>query len=185
LRIGLISDTHLPALGKEPPHEVARAFDGVDLILHAGDIYNADCLDWLERIAPVIAVEVPPAPVWGDPRVADRRVLALEGHRIGLVHDLAIRGCDEVIPGALERDFPSGTSVQAALEPFFGEPVDAVVFGHSHIAVAETHQGILFVNPGSPTLPRQVRRLGSVGIMELRANSRDGWIVELASLRAD
>jgi putative phosphoesterase len=179
----VFSDTHLPALGKEPPPEVAQAFDGVELILHAGDIYNAECLDWLERIAPVIAVEVPPAPVWGDPRVVERRVLEVEGHRIGLVHDLAIRGCDEVIPGALQRDFPSGTSVLSALETFFGEAVDAVVFGHSHIAVAETHQGILFVNPGSPTLPRQVRRLGSVGIMELQPDSRDAWIVELAGLR--
>ena len=63
MRVGLISDTHAPALGVHPPAEVERAFAGVDLILHAGDIYSSDCLDWLERIAPVVAVEVAPAPV--------------------------------------------------------------------------------------------------------------------------
>ena len=72
MRIGLISDTHLPALGVEPPVEVARAFAGGELILHAGDIDSSACFDWLERIAPVVAVEVPPAPVIGDPRVMER-----------------------------------------------------------------------------------------------------------------
>jgi predicted phosphodiesterase len=66
MRIGLISDTHSPAMGVHPPEQVARAFEGVDLILHAGDIYSSDCLDWLELIAPVIAVEVAPAPVIGS-----------------------------------------------------------------------------------------------------------------------
>ena len=58
MRIGVISDTHTPGAAKEPPSEIVQAFEGVDLILHAGDIYIASCLDWLERIAPVMAVEL-------------------------------------------------------------------------------------------------------------------------------
>lgn len=53
MKIGLISDTHIPQYSKEPPPQVARAFQGVDLILHAGDIFTPSCIEWLERIAPV------------------------------------------------------------------------------------------------------------------------------------
>ncbi|MCI0782007.1 MAG: metallophosphoesterase family protein, partial [Chloroflexi bacterium] len=53
VRVGVISDTHNPSVGVEPPPEVAIAFQGVDVILHAGDIYVPSCLDWLEAIAPV------------------------------------------------------------------------------------------------------------------------------------
>ena len=167
-------------MGREPPAEVARAFEGVGLILHAGDIYSADCLDWLERIAPVSAVEVAPAPVIGDPRVTDRTVVQVDGHSIGLVHDLMIPGMPaEVTPGVIAARAPSGWSLPAALEEFFDAPVDAVVFGHTHVPVAETHQGILLVNPGSPTLPRQIRKLGTVGVMELTPTGREARIVEL------
>src|SRR5206468_11123058 len=50
-RIGVISDTH----GLVRP-EVRPAFDGVDLILHAGDVGNAEVLKELASIARVIAV---------------------------------------------------------------------------------------------------------------------------------
>src|SRR5439155_5044868 len=50
-RIGVISDTH----GLVRP-EVAQAFDGVDLILHAGDVGNPQVLKELSSIARVIAV---------------------------------------------------------------------------------------------------------------------------------
>ena len=185
MRIGLISDTHLPAMGTEPPPQVAAAFAGVDLILHAGDIYSSACLDWLELIAPVIAVEVPPAPVIGDHRVVEGhvgRVTAVEGHAIGLVHDLAIKGINEVIPGVLEAKFPAERSLASAVEDFFGEPVETVVFGHTHYPMVETHRGILFVNPGSPTLPMMVRKLGTVGVLELTADGPRAEIVDLAAV---
>ena len=48
--------------------------------------------------------------------------------------------------------------------------------------MVETHQGILFVNPGSPTLPNQLRKLGTVGILELTSELRSARIVDLAAL---
>ncbi len=184
MKIGLISDTHLPAMGEVPP-EVVTAFAGADLILHAGDIYSSACLDWLERIAPVIAVEVPPAPVVGDDRVVAGnvgRVVDVGGHAVGLVHDLGLKGVNEVIPGVLEKQFPPERSLTDALEDFFGEPVESVVFGHTHYPMVETHRGIVFVNPGSPTLPKMIRRLGTVGILELTAEGATAQIVDLAAL---
>ena len=183
MKTGLISDTHLPSMGREPPPQVARAFEEVDLILHAGDIYIAACLDWLQHIAPVLAVEMSPAPVMSDPRVEEKRVIQVEGHSIGLVHDLLIQGVgSEVMPGMIAARFPSELSLPAVLEDFFGRPVDTVVFGHTHVPMVETHQGVLLVNPGSPTLPNQTRKLGTVAILELTPTSREARIVDLMGL---
>ncbi len=172
-------------MGHEPPPEVMLAFAGVDLILHAGDIYTSECLDSLERIAPVLAVEVPPTPADGDPRIEYKRVISLEGYKIGLVHDLNIRGIDEFMPGHAAAKFPDdgSGSLSASLEAFFGTPVDVAVFGHTHWAMVERHQGILLVNSGSPTLPRQTKRLGSVGILELTPEGTSAHIIELSTLR--
>ena len=45
MRIGLLSDTRIPGIAKEVPPQVARAFEGVDLILHAGGI-QASIMCW-------------------------------------------------------------------------------------------------------------------------------------------
>ena len=85
MRVGLISDTHNPSVGDEPPSEVLAAFKGVDVIIHAGDIYQPECLDWLEKIAPVYAVELGASAHFSDDdRVEDmHRVIELGGHSIG------------------------------------------------------------------------------------------------------
>jgi predicted phosphodiesterase len=63
--------------------------------------------------------------------------------------------------------------------------VDIVVFGYTHEAMAETHQGVLFVNPGSPSLVKQeLIRLGTVAILEVTPESKTAWIVDLAALDA-
>jgi Calcineurin-like phosphoesterase superfamily domain len=58
VRIGLISDTHIPVAAKHLWPQVYEAFRGVDLIMHGGDLMVTDVIDWLEEIAPVLAVEV-------------------------------------------------------------------------------------------------------------------------------
>jgi len=92
-------------------------------------------LDWLELIAPVMAVELPPAPGGDDHRVVAAqagRIVEIEGHSIGLVHELVIRGINEVFPGVLAERFPPESSLQGVIEDFFGRPVETVVFGHTH-----------------------------------------------------
>ena len=170
-------------MGAGPPPEVTTAFAGVDLILHAGDIYTSECLDHLEQIAPVLAVEIPPAPVDGDPRVEYKRVLHLEGYSVGLVHDLNVRGIDEFLPGLAKKHFIEEGSLSASLAQFFGEKIDVAVFGHTHFEMAEHHQGILLVNPGSPTLPHQSKRLGNVAILELSPEETRAEIINLVTLR--
>ena len=185
MRIGLISDTHTPGTGQEPPPEVAMAFEGVEHILHAGDIYIPSCLDWLERIAPVTAVELGSTAHFGDdPRVEEKRVFQMGGYTFAMVHDLIIPGMGgEVMQGTIPRQFTTEGALRNSLKGVFGDDIDIVVFGHTHYAVVEKHQGVLLVNPGSPTLPKQVRRLGQVGILELLPEGPEATIVELSDYR--
>ncbi len=155
MRIGLISDTHLPSSIREPWPEVARAFRGVDLILHAGDIVVPRILDWLEEIAPVLAALGNDDFGLEDPRVRQFHTLDVEGWTVGLVHDVA-----------------SGVR--------FDRPVDIVVGGHTHYERITRRDGAVFVNPGSATSPHQYStRLGTVGILEIERERLRATILSL------
>jgi putative phosphoesterase len=184
MRIGLISDTHIPSMGSEPPPQVARAFEGVDLILHAGHAYTSACIDWLARIAPVRATE---SWIQGSgeslTRNSQAQVIELEGHAIGLTHELLLTSLgDEVLPGAIEKQFPPTESLATALQRIFGRPVDIVVFGYTHQAMVETHEGILLVNPGSPSLIGQEVTLGTVAMLDLTPERREARVIDLTTL---
>ena len=184
VKIGVISDTHIPSAGPEPPIEVAMAFAGVDLILHAGHANVASCIEWLERIAPVRSTES-----WvegsGENWTRNIRVEVIEvaGHTIGMVHELILRSlADDVLPRSIERYFPADESLPDAIAEIFGKPVDIVVFGYTHEAMVESHSGILLVNPGSPSLVGQQVKLGTVAILELDEGLASARVVDLGQL---
>jgi putative phosphoesterase len=185
MRIGLISDTHIPSMGKEPPPQVLIAFADVDLIFHAGDIYTQDCITWLEQVAPVHATTSFFAGAGeGAPRASAPITVEAGGHSIGIVHKLELTAlADDVTPGIIAREFPAGASIPDDLADLFGRPVDIVVFGYTHEPMIEEHQGVLLVNPGSPNMVKQSMRLGSVAILEVTPDSRTASIVDLATLR--
>jgi len=130
--VGVISDTHIPKVGKSLPAEVLERLKGVDLILHAGDLVCLDALAQLEEIAPVEAVcgNMDWPEVRG--RLPESRVLELEGLRVGITHG---SGAPLGIEKRVLRQF---------------EGVDVVVFGHTHKALVEERGGVLLLNPGSP-----------------------------------
>ncbi len=161
-----------------------QAFKGVDLILHAGHAYTPDVIEWLSRIAPVESTESSmqgSGETWSH--IGRVQVLELEGHTIGLTHELILTSLpDDLLPGAIDRAFPKNKSLPDALERIFGRPVDIVVFGYTHQAMVEKHQGVLLVNPGSPNLVRQQVRLGTVAILELTPDSREARVIDLSEL---
>ena len=175
MKIGLISDTHIPEAGESLPHRVREVFENVDLILHAGDLHVLDVLDWLEQIAPVKAVRgngddgvYGRTPVPNDPRLLPVQTLTIEGVRIGLAH---------VVP--LPEDTPWHT-LEQTMDRLFGGPVDVIVFGDSHVDYVGEHNGVLLVNPGSPTLPFNLEGfLGTVGILEVNNGRARSEIVPL------
>ena len=165
MRIGLLSDTHLPnavrnldGLGPQP----AEFFSGVDLILHGGDLTSPMVLDWLEQFAPVICSTGNNDP-FDDHRSKDVQILEAEGWRIGMVHSLS----GEFKP-------------MAELQKHFPEPVDIMVAGHTHQEVLEERDGVVLLNSGSITFPQHKDlRLGTVGLLELTPTNLHAEIIPL------
>ncbi|GAH81612.1 unnamed protein product, partial [marine sediment metagenome] len=56
MKIGIISDTHIPVSASALPGKVIEYFSGTDLILHAGDFIDLAVLEELKRISSVEAV---------------------------------------------------------------------------------------------------------------------------------
>ena len=165
MRVGLLSDTHIPLAEKELPPELMEAFRGVDLILHAGDIYTLSVLDELERIAPVLASRGDDdyGDTLTDKRVQWAHVLKLEGKTLRLIHERPSS------PAWWQNTDSSGQD---------NKP-DIIVFGHEHRTVVEHVDGTLLVNPGSPTFLHYLRGLGTVGILDIDSGEVDVHILRL------
>ena len=170
--IGLISDTHIPWEQKELPPQVLEVFQGMELILHAGDIYSHSVLDDLEQIAPVLAALGDDDYPGSDSRVQEKHVLEIEGHRLWLIHE----GPQTPLSSAwLPMWWQSRISPE---EDNDGKP-DIIISGHDHRTVVERCDGILYVNSGSPTFLNYQRGLGTVGILELNPDRADVRIIQL------
>lgn len=164
LRIGLISDTHIPEARKTLWPQVYEAFDGVDMIMHAGDIHELYVLDSLEEVAPVYAARGNGEDGGGgrpvqpeDPRVKYAWTLELEGMWVGLTHYVPVpeRPPNFTLARWLERFFPDRTP-------------DVIVSGDTHREQIAEVQGVLCVNPGSPTYPHNYdTQFGTIGFLEL------------------
>ena len=182
MKIGLISDTHCAGSGWDLPRPVLRALNGVELILHCGDLECLGVLDCLETIAPVLAVRGYEDPVEaGDRLAASTRVIAVEGIKIGMVHDIQWPGPKIATSGdATELIFPVGP-VRDTLARKFGEPVNVVVFGDTHQELVLNSGGVLLVNPGSPVYParRRLGIMGTVGLLEVRGGQATAQLVDL------
>jgi putative phosphoesterase len=205
-RIGLIADNHSAQDdGSDLPDEVFRAFDDVDLIVHLGhtgvrERLARGVLDRLEKVAPVLAVRdfssdkdgnIFLSPSEGDRVTGVTRVVETEGFRIGAIHNLAKE------PGPAITAPPGGVpeldteALNAVLPKKFGGPVDIVAFAGTHRAVVVTADGVLFVNPGSPTYPKGPGRdpggdrLGTVGILEVHDGVAAYEVIELECLAAE
>ena len=153
MRIGVVADTHvgehLPVL----PPEVAEVLDGVDLILHAGDLTDAVVLEELGRIAPVVAVRGnhdDEAGVGGLPRDA---VVEAGGRRIGLTHGARTKAVE--LPAAALSLLTARTVLlgfEGAMRRRFGD-VDCVVVGHLHMPIHRMVDGALLFSPGAVFVP--------------------------------
>jgi len=185
MRIGLVSDTHLAGSGRDLPRQVLHALDGVDLILHCGDLECLGALDCLETVAPVLAVRGYEDPTEPGDRLADlTRVVEAEGIHIGMVHDIQWPSPRVKTNGdATGLIFPQGSG-RELLARKFGRPVDVVVFGDTHQELICHYDGVLLVNPGSPNYParRSPGALGTVGLLEVQAAV---VTVRLVDLQAD
>jgi hypothetical protein len=178
--IGLLSDTHIAGTYQSfPLKEITRVLKGVDLILHGGDIWIPWVLDELETIAPVLAAQGDDdfeQDVGKDKRVAPRQNLAFEGIKIWVSH--VKPRYSEINPSAYSSyDNLFRSRQNEPVEPV--EVPDVIVYGHSHSAAIENYKGTIFINPGSPTLPEYLVKLGTVGFLKINAGKVETSIVPL------
>jgi uncharacterized protein len=167
VRIAVISDTHLPSLIRTPDElgpQLAAFLQGADLILHGGDVVRPSVLDWCEQFAPLLVARGN-NDSFDDRRMADRQIVDIEGWRIGMVHELR------------PEERPVGVLLDQALG---GERVDILIGGDTHIERLEFRDGVLVLNPGSPTLPHHREfRLGAAAMLEITAGRIHAEIVTL------
>lgn len=127
----VVADTHIPRRASALPESLLPYLKRADLILHAGDLMDPTLLDVLAAYAPTMAV-------CGnlDPPDADlSEALAFEfgGVSVAMIHD---SGPKKGRRNRMKRRFPGAR---------------VVVFGHSHIPWLDDEDGLLLLNPGSPT----------------------------------
>ena len=171
MRIGLLSDTHVPEAAKElPMAELRDAFKGVDLIMHGGDIYYRSVLEDLSQIAPVIAAlgDDDFGSTVMDDRVKDKHILRIQGHCVWLVHERPKIFSPPPPPHRRAAEFRNLQDVP-----------EIVVFGHQHKTIVESCEGILMVSPGSPTFLHYRQGLGTVGILDINDGKIDVIIKQL------
>jgi putative phosphoesterase len=151
--VGLISDTH----GLVRP-EIARVFDGVSRILHAGDVGGRAVLRALEAIAPVDAVfgNVDDA---DDPALARERVVTIDGVTIHVSHGHEL----------------GGPTPELVLARYAG---DIVMFGHTHRAILTRTNGRIAVNPGAAG-PRRFDIQPSVALLTIDGGTPSIRIISL------
>ena len=136
MKIGVISDTHIPDRADRIPAEIINAFRGVDMIVHAGDLAEVKVLEQLRSVCKDVRA------VWGnmDPyevrkQLQEKEVFEVSGRKIGLIHGYgAPLKLIELVGNIFKKD-----------------KVDIIIFGHAHCAINEEKDGVLYFNPGSPT----------------------------------
>ncbi len=127
----VIADTHIPRRARALPEGLLSYLERADLILHAGDLMDPSLLGELATYAPVRAVRGNLDPQ--EAKLPESLEFEFGGVRIAMIHD---SGPNKGRRNRMRRRFPEAR---------------VVVFGHSHIPWLEDEEGLLLLNPGSPT----------------------------------
>ncbi|MCA1839040.1 MAG: metallophosphoesterase family protein [Actinomycetota bacterium] len=158
MKIGVISDTHIPSRARQVPDQVFDLFEGVDAVIHAGDVVNKQVLIDLRAIAPLHAVLGNCDPTSLD--LPETLVVDAASWKVGVIHD---SGGKAARRRSLRHRFPE---------------CRVVVFGHSHQPMIEDDGDLLLVNPGSACDPR-FARVPTVAMLDLAVSGPKARLIEL------
>ncbi len=149
MKIGVISDTHIPISSKKLPKEVYEHFKGCDLIIHAGDIIEMSVLKELGTIAETKAVRGNMDSPEVKQVLPEKMIINVGGKQIGVFHG---RGPSFKVP--------------ILAKTMFSKKLDIIIFGHSHFPYNVVEDGTLYFNPGSAgdTIFSKGRSLGVINI---------------------
>ena len=175
-RIGLIADTHIPEARATLWPQVYDAFEGVDCIFHGGDVHDLALLDELEKVAPVYCARGNGEDGSGgrpiqpeDPRVKYVWTVDIESLTVGLTHYIPV------------DEGPPGLTLEKFVARYWPEQTpDVIVSGDSHTELITEIDGILCVNPGSPTYPHNYdTQYGTIGFLDIDGDRADAsvWLI--------
>lgn len=156
MKIVVISDTHMPRMNKKLPDRLIEELKNADAIIHAGDWTTLSVYEALAAYAPTYGVAGNNDGSEIIKKFGYRKLMEIEGCRIGLVHGHGTGG--------------RVNTETRAREAFKGKQLHVLIFGHSHIPVMKQLGKMLIFNPGSPTDKRRQPSY-SFGMMELAAGT--------------
>jgi predicted phosphodiesterase len=166
-RIGFLADTHCRKDdASDFPQQAMDALAGAGLIVHLGNVGKDSLLTRLATNAPVIT-----------PKRGAGEVIEAGGLRVGITFDLIKLG----VAGRVDE---TGLElVDGAVSKAFGGDVQAVAFAATHRELKQEQAGVVFFNPGSPTLPSDRKGdndIGSVAVMDVRDGRAEVQLVRLS-----
>ena len=136
MKIGVISDTHIPERAKDIPQKILNEFKTVDMVIHVGDLSEPQVLEQLRSVCKDVRA------VWGnmDPYevraiLPQKEIIKVGKYKIGVMHGY---GNPAYLADILKEEFKS-------------DNVNLVIFGHSHQPFNEKKDNIWYFNPGSAT----------------------------------
>jgi len=153
--IGVVSDTHSRPL----PKQLIKDFQNVDFIVHAGDFCETADYEALKKIKDLKAV-------YGNMDSLELRKR---------LPRKVIIPCGKFSIGVFHGEGPAHTVLDKVRNEFLKDKVDAVVFGHSHQAINQQINGVLYFNPGSPN--DVCASYCSYGVLDVSGNEVQGKIV--------
>lgn len=150
MKILIVSDTHRVHKYLDKMFEIEGS---ADLLIHLGDVEGGEY--YIEQTAgcPIHMVAgnndwFTQLPKEKEIRLGNKKALITHGHYYHVSS-----GYDRIIQEALRRK------------------VNIVMFGHIHRPVQEERHGILLLNPGSISFPRQQGRRGTYMVMDINTDN--------------
>jgi putative phosphoesterase len=179
VKIGVLSDTHIPDLMPSLPPQIEQVFEGLDIILHVGDICRLDTLQQLEdEFTITMAVAGERDSSEAKRYLEDKKVVRFGNRKVGMIHGHQGEQAEKWW-GALRGKFARTSPYERLYRYVEGqfEGVDCIVFGHSHHPYVKVRNGILLFNPGAVAPSPGLRP--SVGILDVGERTITGRIVYL------
>ena len=146
MKIGILSDTHLANITEDFKETIKTVFNGVDMIIHAGDMTGIAVFDYLSYWN-LVAVRGNMDSHDLRNLLPEKRTEEIMGRKIGIIHG---RGSHHGIENRVLREFQN---------------VDLIIFGHSHVPLKAKRGNVLLFNPGSYRSSYSYR--GTVGTIEI------------------
>lgn len=134
LKIVAISDTHTNSL-QSLPNEVLKEIEDADWIVHAGDYTGRKLVEELMSLGKFKGVYGNMDPPSVRSMLSSVEVLTVGKYTIGVCH-----------PSEGGPPF----NIESRIAEKF-EKVDAIIYGHTHVAKSSKINNIIFLNPGSAT----------------------------------